>query len=180
MTFAEPQTAAEIRARYRAARKALWTPRKVAVAPDPPPKTIDRQMAEALDAITVAAAPSVYRAEPAERFAITTILMACAIAGNVTMDEIRSERRQKRIIPARHVFCYLARNHTTLSFPQIGRVIGAGTIAPSFTRLPRLLHGLRTATQDMRRWSLRRFPSSGGRNDHQRPHPQLCRSHRTT
>ena len=124
MTFAEPQTAAEIRARYRAARKALWTPRKVAVAPDPPPKTIDRQMAEALDAITVAAAPSVYRAEPAERFAITTILMACAIAGNVTMDEIRSERRQKRIIPARHVFCYLARNHTTLSFPQIGRVIG--------------------------------------------------------
>lgn len=120
MTFAEPQTVAELKARYRAARKALWTPRKVESAPQP----IARQMIQAHDAIAVKAAPSVYRPEPAERFAITTILMACAIAGNVTMDEIRSERRQKRIIPPRHVFCYLARNHTTLSFPQIGRVIG--------------------------------------------------------
>jgi len=123
MTFAEPQTVAELKARYRAARKALWEPRKVAIVP-PAPKPIERQMAEAHDAISVAAAPSAYRPEPEERFDVKTILMACAIAGNVTMDEIRSERRQKRIIPARHVFCYLARNHTTLSFPQIGRVIG--------------------------------------------------------
>jgi len=46
----------------------------------------------------------------------------CDITG-VTRNELMSRRRQKEYVYARHIAMYLAREYTTLSFPQIGRAM---------------------------------------------------------
>jgi len=42
---------------------------------------------------------------------------------DLTRNELLSGRRSKEFVHARHIAMYLAREYTTLSFPQIGRAM---------------------------------------------------------
>lgn len=49
---------------------------------------------------------------------------AYSTRGVVTLHELRSPRRYKNLVHWRHIAFALARKHTELTFPQIGRMIG--------------------------------------------------------
>ena len=49
--------------------------------------------------------------------------LVCA-AFRYELNEFVSHRKQRRLARARHCFCWLCKNHTILSFPEIGRLIG--------------------------------------------------------
>lgn len=51
---------------------------------------------------------------------ISTVASACG----VTPIDVRSDRRNKRAVLARHTGMYLARKATLLSYPAIGRAFG--------------------------------------------------------
>jgi len=51
------------------------------------------------------------------------ILAACMLHFRISVNEIKSHRRTQIEKNARHTFCYLARELTKLSFPQIGKLI---------------------------------------------------------
>jgi len=50
------------------------------------------------------------------------IRATCTVSG-LTRNELLSGRRSKEFVHARHIAMYLAREYTTLSFPQIGRAM---------------------------------------------------------
>ena len=50
------------------------------------------------------------------------IRATCTVTG-LTRNELLSGRRSKEFVHARHIAMYLAREYTTLSFPQIGRAM---------------------------------------------------------
>jgi chromosomal replication initiator protein len=52
------------------------------------------------------------------------IIGEVALKHNVTVLELKSPRREKRITLARHEACYRLKNETSLSLPQIGKLLG--------------------------------------------------------
>ena len=50
------------------------------------------------------------------------IRATCTVTG-ITRNELLSARRPAKFVHARHIAMYLAREYTTLSFPQIGRAM---------------------------------------------------------
>lgn len=44
--------------------------------------------------------------------------------GGYALSEIKSLRRNVDLVKARHLICWLLRRHTSLSFPNIGRLLG--------------------------------------------------------
>lgn len=126
----------EIISRARQAHKNMWSPKNgiTPVAPAPrlpvavalPAVSYSKEQARSFMQMAheelVPAETS--RPEPEERYTRDQIIAACAKAGNVTPLQIKSAQRNRNIVSARHVYFYLARNHTTLSFPQIGRGTG--------------------------------------------------------
>lgn len=131
-TYEDPKTADEVRARARAAREAMWKPQKrflvmpppVVKKPEPPQPEVSAEARFMAVAHRVMSAAKVYGRTVEEQYPINDILGACAVVGNVKPLDIISPKRIRGIILPRHVFCHLARLHTPLSFPQIGRVIG--------------------------------------------------------
>lgn len=63
-------------------------------------------------------APKHHCLPPMERI----IRATCTVTG-LTRNELLSGRRSKEFVHARHIAMYLAREYTTLSFPQIGRAM---------------------------------------------------------
>ena len=55
---------------------------------------------------------------------LSGILLAVSAHYGVSITDLKSARRHKRLILPRHVFCYLAATATRKSLPQIGRVLG--------------------------------------------------------
>ena len=62
--------------------------------------------------------PKYHCLPPMERI----IRATCTVTG-LTRNELLSGRRSKEFVHARHIAMYLAREYTTLSFPQIGRAM---------------------------------------------------------
>ncbi len=56
-----------------------------------------------------------------KRITLSSIIVAVAVATQVLPNEIRSPRRLRYIVAARHVYFWIARNYTSRSFPEIGR-----------------------------------------------------------
>ena len=52
------------------------------------------------------------------------IAIAVSRASGFTVEEIRSPRRRKELVVARQLVCFLARELTSASFPQIGKYLG--------------------------------------------------------
>lgn len=126
----ENRTAAEVVAGYRAVRSRLWAKPKapvvpIAVIPAKATTTVKQErdfMLRAHKVIeTVAQIPTDIKATI---YLTSEILAACAQAGNVTVDEIKSARRVKNVMAARLAYYYIARNNTKASFPTIGRLVG--------------------------------------------------------
>ena len=63
-------------------------------------------------------APKHHCLPPMERI----IRATCTVTG-LTRNELLSGRRSREFVHARHIAMYLAREYTTLSFPQIGRAM---------------------------------------------------------
>lgn len=63
-------------------------------------------------------APAHHCLPPMERI----IRATCTVTG-ITRNELLSARRPANFVYARHIAMYLAREYTTLSFPQIGRAM---------------------------------------------------------
>ena len=61
-------------------------------------------------------------AEPSD--SLPDILFAVSAHYGVSVTDLKSQRRHKRLILPRHVFCYLAATATRKSLPQIGAVLG--------------------------------------------------------
>jgi len=59
---------------------------------------------------------------PASR--IEGIVREVCVARGVRRDELFSRRKEDRIAHARHEVCWRARNETSLSYPQIGKLLG--------------------------------------------------------
>jgi hypothetical protein len=57
-------------------------------------------------------------------YACVDILSAVAIVFKLNVTEIKAHRRYRKLSEARHIFFYLARKHTTLSYPNIGKYCG--------------------------------------------------------
>jgi len=55
---------------------------------------------------------------------VAEILSHVSAKTGITIEELKGPRRIKRITPYRHMAYYLAKKLTTLSYPQIGKVIG--------------------------------------------------------
>lgn len=128
----------------RALRLGIIQPQKPVYIPDPERaaviatearrrKTIERLQREAVpaaarrkrDAQVVARARKLFLS-PVEQVRPTLRSIAEEVAEkhNVTIDEMQSPRRQKRIVRARHEYCYRARHETTHSYPRIGAFLG--------------------------------------------------------
>jgi chromosomal replication initiator protein len=65
------------------------------------------------------------------------IMSAVALHTGISADDIKSARKTKHIIFARHIYCYLARTMTPLSYPQIAQAISRDhtTIIHSVSRV---------------------------------------------
>ena len=61
-------------------------------------------------------------AEPSD--SLPDILLAVSAHYGVSVTDLKSARRHKRLILPRHVFCYLAATATRKSLPQIGAFLG--------------------------------------------------------
>lgn len=70
-------------------------------------------------------------------------LKACRVF-NVTLDELHSDRRNRHVVFARQFVMYWAARRTTLSLPQIGRLMGGRDHTT-------VLHGARTYPQKRER-----------------------------
>lgn len=151
MTFAEPQTAAELRQHYKAVRSRVWP--SVAVKPVFIPPAIPayfkttreqerRFMAEAhgLIELVIKKRPEAEFLTSEQVFRTDAIFHACATVGRCTVTEIKSQRRFRQFVTARMVFYYLARKHTELSYPAIGRLVGHRDHSS-------VLHGIRTVEE---------------------------------
>jgi chromosomal replication initiator protein len=55
---------------------------------------------------------------------VAVIIHTVASVCGVTALDVRSDRRQARVVLARHTGMWLARNYTPLSYPAIGRAFG--------------------------------------------------------
>lgn len=149
----ETKTAAEILAGYRAVKARLWTKPKapvvpIAVIPAMATTTVKQErdfMLRAHKVIeTVAQIPTDIKATI---YKATEILAACARAGGVKIDEIKSPRRDKKVMAARLAYYYIARHHTNASFPMIGRLVGGrdhGSVMSGVKRVNRAIEGNET------------------------------------
>jgi len=59
-----------------------------------------------------------------ERYLASDILKACCAHFGISANDIVSPKRCKKEYIVRHAFCFLARDLTKLSYPQIGKIIG--------------------------------------------------------
>lgn len=73
----------------------------------------------------------VFRAPPPRRYSFQpgisprpVLLSLVADVTGVTVKEILSRSRHRRIVRARHIYCYAARTVWDFSFPRIGRHLG--------------------------------------------------------
>lgn len=55
---------------------------------------------------------------------LSSILLAVSKHYDVSINDLKSARRHKRLVMPRHVFCYLAATVTRKSLPQIGAFLG--------------------------------------------------------
>lgn len=101
-----------------------WAPRRVApelknikpVLALPAPVTEDR------DFLFVASDDM--RTYDDRRITLEGIMVAVSVATQVTVGDIKSARRSHKIVVARHIYFWIARNYTGKSFPSIGRFCG--------------------------------------------------------
>lgn len=123
MTFAEPQTVEEMKARYRAAKAALWPTQKprfaafgigdISVSEQKPKPNKNKRVLESRAAI-----PDKGRRD------LDNILVTVAYVTGRHMDEIKGKGRSKFIMPARLMFYYLAKTHGKASSNEIARFCG--------------------------------------------------------
>lgn len=117
MTFAEPQTAAELRAHYRAVRLRIWgakpAPQAYIPPPAPPPPTIE----ETIAAVEAEAPPVVNT-----RHTSADVVHAVATVVGITPQDMASIRRFPRCNFARHIAFYICREEFGWSYPRIGRI----------------------------------------------------------
>lgn len=66
------------------------------------------------------AAPTLRKTDP---FFLRKLLEAVASEFRFSVDQLRSQIRKQELVDARHVFCWLARNHSSASYPMIGRML---------------------------------------------------------
>lgn len=59
-----------------------------------------------------------------KRITLSSIIVAVAVATQVLPNDLRSPRRHRHVVAARHVYFWIARNYTGKSFPSIGRFCG--------------------------------------------------------
>lgn len=59
-----------------------------------------------------------------ERVTMRLIINVVSQRTGISVNEIMSPRRNKRAVEARQIVMYLARKHTSLSLPQIGKQLG--------------------------------------------------------
>lgn len=52
------------------------------------------------------------------------IVKSCAMYYNITPDDIMGISRDRAFVTARHLYCFIARKHTTYSMGAIGEIIG--------------------------------------------------------
>ena len=52
------------------------------------------------------------------------IIAQVASYTGVTVQDIQGQSRKRKIVYPRHMVCYLAKKHTNLSYPQIGKLLG--------------------------------------------------------
>ena len=69
-------------------------------------------------------APVLTPAEPVEESSPEAVLQAVTDVYNVSIEDIKSSSRRREISLARQVAMYLLRQHTDLSLPKIGEVLG--------------------------------------------------------
>lgn len=84
--------------------------------------TTESAMRAALDGTVSVSIFSLAEIEPPPP-TLHEIIYAVEAVKLITVTQICSPRRQRNIIAARFLFCYLARELTTKSFPQIARLI---------------------------------------------------------
>lgn len=76
---------------------------------------------------------------------LANIARISAIVCNVSREEFLSRRRERRIVRARHVFFYLARELTSKSFPEIGYSFGFNHTT--------VLHGVRRVDSNLDKYA---------------------------
>ena len=142
----ETKTAAEILAGYKAARARLWpkVPPKI-TAPNPPASVTRPRFtySETQARVFMCTAHAFLDRKPQDVEVDLTaaemlprILTACAVAGDITVNEIILSSRKPRIVRPRQAYFYIARTLTKASLPQIGRAVGGKDHAT-------VLHGYR-------------------------------------
>lgn len=62
--------------------------------------------------------------EDPKPFTMKSLTAICAEVTGVTALEITSHRRRPHQVKARHILCWIAKNYTELSLPQIGHRVG--------------------------------------------------------
>jgi chromosomal replication initiator protein len=62
--------------------------------------------------------------KPNKRMVVEEILSTVARFYGITIESIKSHKRKREIVEARHAFCYLARQFSTTPLKDIGQLIG--------------------------------------------------------
>lgn len=100
---------------------------------------------EKVDLVPEPSAPSVPAPVPLGPIhPVTSLLRSASRKFGLTMEELLSRRHHPEVVRARHIVMFLGMEHTSLSFPEMGRRMGGRdhtTILSGVRKMRRLLAG---------------------------------------
>lgn len=160
MNVYAPTSAADLYEHYKAVRRRMWGRDKAfpkvltaslktkPVKVTPPVKAEEPKL-ETKGPVKGITYTTEVRPVPEISYRFEHIAEAVCKAAQVRMMDIRSPRRAKQLVLARHVIFYLARKYTLLSCPRMGQLIGGrdhSTVLHGIRRVEDLLNAFDAKT----------------------------------